>query len=106
MFTRPSKKSARARRSSVMEAHSVFDVYHKHQEIPPTFEELSSEMEAEDAKDDADAGGKPLERLSGSESVIPTRGRKPSPSFPQFHKGTYVRVLCLFICMQYSMCND
>jgi hypothetical protein len=98
MFTRPSKKNARARRSSVMEAHNVFDVYHKHQEIPETFEELSAEMEAEDAKDDADAESESHE--------IPKRGRKPSPSFPQFHKGTYVRVLCLLIFMQYSICND
>jgi len=78
MVTRPSQKNARARRSSVMEAHSVFDVYHKHQEIPDTFEELSTEMEAEDSKDDADAKSESHE--------IPKRGRKPSPSFPQFHK--------------------
>ncbi|OEU15228.1 aminotransferase, classes I and II superfamily [Fragilariopsis cylindrus CCMP1102] len=78
MVTTPSQKSARARRSSVMEAHSVFDVYHKHQEISATFEELSVEMEAEDAKDDADAKSKSHE--------IFEKGRKSSPSFPQFHK--------------------
>lgn len=98
MVTTPSQKSARARRSSVMEAHSVFDVYHKHQEISATFEELSVEMEAEDAKDDADAKSKSHE--------IFEKGRKSSPSFPQFHKGTYVRVLGLLIFMQYNMCND
>lgn len=55
-------------------------------------------MEAEDAKDDADAKSKSHE--------IFERGRKSSPSFPQFHKGTYVRVLGLLIFMQYNMRNE
>jgi hypothetical protein len=99
MKPRKKNSSARARRSSVMEAHNVFDVYHKHQEISAEFEELSTQMEAEDATDDAEAG---LQRVSELENhKVPDR--KSKPSFPQFHKGTYFLVLCLFISIQYIM---
>lgn len=89
------KDGARSRRASVIEAHDVFDRYHKHQELSASFE-----MDDEDESDPLDATQEP-KKTSEAEATehAPTRGRQSNTSFPQFHKGTYLLVrLYLIYC--------
>lgn len=82
---------SRSRRASIIEAHDVFDRYHKHQELSAAFE-----VDNEDKSEPLDTTSEP-QKTSEANDHVPIRGRERNASFPQFHKGTYLRVVFYLI---------
>ena len=71
----------RSRRSSVIEAHNVFEKYHRHDL------ELQSLFEKDNDDEDSAESGKKTLNLSSSMTQTLTRKTTPDSNFPMFHRG-------------------